>query len=160
MQNTKNHSNKLIKVELNRDHFAEISSDIEQERKIAIYDLIQESVFAVEKISGPYILNLSTPERQWLMMKIAHHQSPQIVSFGLALSPFRTIIKDYFIMCDSYYDAIKNAPPSQIETIDMGRRGLHNEGSALLRERLKGKINMDFKTARRLFTLLCALYRK
>lgn len=109
--------------------------------------------------SGPYKLKLSLVDRR-LVFDIFRENGEQVATHILSLGPFRRIVKDYYLICDSYYEAIKSASLSKIEAIDMGRRGLHNEGSTTLQDRLRGKIDMDLKTARRLFTLLCVLYWK
>ncbi len=132
--------------------------DAEHERQVAIYDLIEENSFkAIDKAVGPYVLKLSIVEKR-LVWEVMTGAGEVVTIIGLSLSPFRRIIKDYYIMCDSYFQAIRNSTPSQIETIDMARRGLHNEGSELLQARLEGKIETDFTTARRLFTLICVLH--
>lgn len=132
--------------------------DAEHERQVAIYDLVEDNSFkAVNKAIGPYVLKLSIVDKR-LIWEVATTDSEIATIVGLSLSPFRRIIKDYYIMCDSYFQAIRNSTPSQIETIDMARRGLHNEGSELLIARLDGKIEVDFTTARRLFTLICVLH--
>lgn len=134
------------------------SPDIEHERKVAIYDLIESNTFKLpSRDDGPYILRLSIAEGR-LLLDIANAAGAPCIVIGLALSPFRRIIKDYFMICESYYQAIRTSTPSQIETIDMARRSLHNEGSEILIERLNGKVDVDFDTARRLFTLVCVLH--
>ncbi|PKQ08785.1 MAG: hypothetical protein CVT73_05860 [Alphaproteobacteria bacterium HGW-Alphaproteobacteria-12] len=136
------------------------SPDVEHERKVAIFDLLEENSFTpVGSDGGPYVLHLSIEENR-LVFDIRLESGDLHGKMLLSLTPFRRIIKDYFMICESYYDAIKTAAPAQIEAIDMGRRGLHNEGSELLKERLAGKIGMDFDTARRLFTLICVLHIK
>ncbi len=136
------------------------SPDVEHERKVAIFDLLEENVFApVGSDGGPYLLHLAIEENR-LVFDIRLEGGDPHGKVLLSLTPFRRIIKDYFMICESYYDAIKTAAPAQIEAIDMGRRGLHNEGSETLKERLSGKIEMDFDTARRLFTLICVLHIK
>ena len=133
---------------------------IEQEREVAISDLLETNRFKPKGSStGPYRLALSVKENR-LVFDIARESGARVGRILLSLSPFRGIIKDYFLVCDSYYKAICTAPPSQIEALDMGRRGLHNEGSDLLQERLKGKVEVDHDTARRLFTLICVLHLK
>jgi len=139
-----------------------LNPDIDHERKVAIFDLLEENSFepVSEKLAhadGPYDLTLSIVERR-LVFDIKGADGSQAGHVLLALSPFRKIVKDYFEVCESYYQAIKTATAAQIEAIDMGRRGLHNEGSELLQERLKGKIEVDMQTARRLFTLICVLH--
>lgn len=134
--------------------------EIEQERDIAIYDLLESNSFAPQGSNGgPYKLVLGVEENR-LIFDIQLEDSTQHGKIMLSLTPFRRVIKDYFLICESYYKAIRNAPPSQIEALDMGRRGLHDEGSTLLRERLKGKITIDHDTARRIFTLICVLHLK
>jgi len=138
-----------------------VNADIEHEREVAIFDLLESNSFALEghDADGPYTLHLSLAENR-LVFAVADQTGTPLTHVMLSLSPFRRLVKDYFMMCETYYQAIKTAPPSRIEAIDMGRRGLHDEGSRLLMERLKGKINTDIATARRLFTLICALHWK
>jgi uncharacterized protein (UPF0262 family) len=131
---------------------------IEQEREVAISDLLEKNRFKPRGSStGPYRLALSVKENR-LVFDIALEEGARVERVLLSLSPFRRIVKDYFLICDSYYKAIRTAPPSQIESLDMGRRAVHNEGTALLLKRLNGKIETDFETARRLFTLICVLH--
>ncbi len=132
--------------------------DVEHERAVAIFDLIEDNHFApVGDAGGPYRLELSLVEAR-LAFKISREDGAPVVTHILSLTPFRRIVKDYFLICESYYQAIRAATPSHIEAIDMGRRGLHNEGSQTLMDRLAGKIELDFDTARRLFTLVCVLH--
>ena len=134
--------------------------EIEQEREIAIYDLLEANCFAPADVPpGPYDLVLAVSENR-LVFDIRDTAGIELRKVMLSLTPFRRLIKDYFLVCESYFKAIRNAPPSQIEALDMGRRGLHDEGSHLLKDRLEGKIEVDFDTARRLFTLLCVLHLK
>jgi uncharacterized protein (UPF0262 family) len=150
----------LVKVTFDEGSIGRSSPDIEHERAVAIYDLIEDNSFApVDHDGGPYALQLSIQENR-LVFDIRLDDGTPVVAHLLSLTPFRGIVKDYFMICDSYYKAIRTATPNQIEAIDMGRRGLHNEGSELLRERLKEKIEVDFDTARRLFTLICVLHWK
>jgi uncharacterized protein (UPF0262 family) len=150
----------LVKVTLDEGSIGRSSADIEHERAVAIYDLLEENSFApVGDDRGPYMLQLSIQENR-LVFDIRLDDGTPVMAHLLSLTPFRRIVKDYFLICDSYYKAIRTATPDQIEAIDMGRRGLHNEGSTLLRERLKEKIEVDFDTARRLFTLICVLHWK
>ncbi|HVZ01110.1 MAG TPA: UPF0262 family protein [Dongiaceae bacterium] len=149
---------KIVKIELDEDSAGRRSPEIEQERAIAIFDLVEENSFAPAiDHPGPYHLRLGIEESR-LVVDIRDTEDRELHRFVLSLTPFRRIVKDYFEVCDSYYRAIRTASPSQIEAIDMGRRGLHNEGSEVLRERLKGKVEIDHNTARRLFTLICALH--
>ena len=132
--------------------------DVEHERAVAIFDLIEENSFEpVGHDGGPYRLLLSLVDSK-LVFSIRTENDEPVATHILSLTPFRRIIKDYFMICESYYQAIRSSTPSQIEAIDMGRRGIHNEGSQTLMDRLSGKIKLDFDTARRLFTLVCVLY--
>ncbi|MEM9205185.1 MAG: UPF0262 family protein [Pseudomonadota bacterium] len=149
---------RLISVHLDETVFERSSADVEHERRVAIYDLLEENSFAIAgHDGGPYRLELSIQDKR-LVFKVADEQHATVATHILALSPFRKIIKDYFMICESYFEAIKSATPSRIEAIDMGRRGVHNEGSQVLIDRLSDKIDLDFDTARRLFTLVCALH--
>jgi len=155
-----NDTSHLVEITLDDKSLGRNMPDVEHERKVAIFDLLEENVFALEeRQEGPYSLHLSIAENR-LVFAVGDVEHKPITSFMLSLSPFRKLVKDYFLVCESYYDAIKCAPPSRIEAVDMGRRGLHNEGSQLLMLRLEGKISTDFDTARRLFTLICALHWK
>jgi uncharacterized protein (UPF0262 family) len=134
--------------------------EIEQEREIAIYDLLEANTFKPNgSPGGPYNLVLSVEDNK-LVFDIHLEDDSEHGKVMLSLTPLRKVIKDYFLICESYFKAIRTAPPSQIEALDMGRRGLHNEGSDILRERLNGKIELDSDTARRLFTLICVLHLK
>ena len=151
---------RLVEVTLDPGSIGGNSSDVEHEREVAIFDLLERNSFALEgQEGGPYTLNLSLADNR-LVLTVGDVNRAPILHVMLSLSPFRRLVKDYFLMCESYYQAIKTAPPSRIEAIDMGRRGLHDEGSRLLMERLKGKVLIDIQTARRLFTLICALHWK
>jgi len=151
---------RLVKITLDEGSIGRSSQDIEHERAVAIYDLIEDNSFApADHDVGPYALHLSITENR-LVFDIRQQDGTPLMAHLLSLTPFRKIVKDYFMICDSYYKAIRTASPTQIEAIDMGRRGLHNEGSELLKERLKEKIDVDFDTARRLFTLICVLHWK
>lgn len=147
---------RLQSVELDEESLAAVSRDQEQERQIAIFDLLEENFFFPEGAqAGPYDLRMGLVENRLVLdVRGAGYERRHILS----LSPFRALIKDYFMICESYYQAIRNSTPAQIEALDMGRRGLHNEASELLQARLKGKIETDLDTARRLFTLICALH--
>lgn len=132
----------------------------EHERAVAIYDLIESNSFAIPgHEGGPYALQVGLRSNQ-LMLDIRDAAGTPVIAHLLSLSPFRRVVKDYFMVCESYYAAIKTASAAQIEAIDMGRRGLHDEAAGLLIERLTGKIDVDFDTARRLFTLITALHWK
>jgi uncharacterized protein (UPF0262 family) len=149
-------SHKIKSIEIDEDSLAAASRDQEQERQVAIFDLLDGNYFEpAESEGGPYDIKLSLIENRLAFdIKGGAYERRHLLS----LSPFRGVIKDYFLICDSYYSAIRNSTPQQIEALDMGRRGLHNEGSNLLRERLEGKVKTDLDTARRLFTLICALH--
>jgi uncharacterized protein (UPF0262 family) len=150
-------NNRLIAIDFDASMGPGPMADAEHERQVAIYDLIEENSFAVvAQERGPYRLKLSTAEGR-LLFDISADDGERVTMIGLSMSPFRRVVKDYFMILDSYFEAIRHATPSQIETIDMARRGLHNEGSELLMERLKGKVEVDFDTARRLFTLISVL---
>jgi uncharacterized protein (UPF0262 family) len=153
-------STRLIDVELD-ETIGRATPDIEHERAVAIFDLIEENSFRPvgDEGDGPYRLRLSLAEAR-LVFGVTRENGEPVVTHILSLTPFRRVVKDYFLICESYYEAIRSATPSQIEAIDMGRRGLHNEGSQTLMDRLSGKIEVDFDTARRLFTLVCVLHWK
>ncbi len=149
---------RISRIHLDERSIVRWSPDVEHERAVAVFDLIEENRFApVGDFSGPFVLRLSIAESR-LVMAIHDEGEALLATVNLPTSPFRKIIKDYFTVCESYYAAIRSASPTQIEAIDMGRRGLHDEASELLRERLAGKVELDFNTARRLFTLLCVLH--
>lgn len=137
--------------------------EIEQERKVAMFDLLEDNSFTLPKredrvvAEGPYHVDLSIKDKR-LVFDIQTEAAEKAAEFHLSLSPFRQVVKDYWAICESYFDAVKNMPPSQIETIDMARRGIHNEGARVLQERLEGKAEIDLDTARRLFTLICVLH--
>ena len=136
---------------------------IEQERKVAIFDLLEDNRFVLPPRAdralepGPYRLGLSILDGR-LVFDVATEAGDRVVAFHLSLGPFRQVVKDYFQICDSYFEAVKRLPPSQIEAIDMARRGIHNEGARVLQERLESKADVDLETARRLFTLICVLH--
>ncbi len=148
---------RLIAVTLDDASFGRASPDIEHERAVAIYDLVEESSFALPEHAGPYKLVLKLVDQRLVFDVRAADDAP-LIAHALSLTPFRRIVKDYFLICDSYRQAIRSGSPSRIEAIDMGRRGVHNEGSEILKARLKGKVELDFDTARRLFTLICVLH--
>ena len=140
------------------DTIGRATPDVEHERAVAIFDLIEENTFEpIGHAGGPYRLNISLLDSK-LVFAISTEAGDAVATHILSLTPFRRIVKDYFLICESYYQAIRNSSPQQIEALDMGRRGLHNEASELLRTRLAGKIETDLDTSRRLFTLICALH--
>jgi len=151
---------RLASITLDERSIVRRTREIEQERDIAIYDLLEANSFRPEgSHGGPYDLQLGIEENR-LVFSIALEDGTAHGKVMLSLTPFRRVIKDYFLICESYFRAIRTAPPSQIEALDMGRRGLHDEGSKILADRLKGKIALDHNTARRLFTLICVLHLK
>lgn len=153
-------NNRIVAVTLDEESIGRSGPDIEHERAIAIYDLVEANVFAPEGANGgPYALHLGITGNR-LMFDIRHEDGTPVVAHLLSLTPFRRIVKDYFMICDSYYQAIRTATPDKIEAIDMGRRGIHDEGSRTLVERLSGKVRIDFETSRRLFTLISVLHWK
>jgi uncharacterized protein (UPF0262 family) len=152
--------NRLVKVTLDEESIGRSSREIEHERAVAIYDLLEENSFCpVGHDGGPYALHLAITGNR-LVFDVRLADDSPVVAHHLSLSPLRRIVKDYFLICESYYQAIRTSSPSRIEAIDIGRRGLHNEGSELLMQRLDGKIAIDADTARRLFTLICVLHWK
>ena len=153
-----NENSRLVDLELD-DTIGRSTPDVEHERAVAIFDLIEENRFQPvgDEKGGPYRLRLSLADSR-LVFTITREDGSDVVTHILSLTPFRRIVKDYFMICESYYEAIRTSTPSQIEAIDMGRRGLHNEGSQTLKDRLAGKVDVDFDTARRLFTLVCVLH--
>ena len=154
---------RIIRIDLDDANLPPPTPEIEQERKVAIFDLLEDNSFVLPSRDdrdvppGPYALNLSIREKR-LVFDIKQENDDPAGEFHLSLGPFRQVVKDYFQICESYFDAVKTLPPSQIETIDMARRGIHNEGARVLQERLEGKATVDNDTARRLFTLICVLH--
>ena len=151
---------RIVSLNLDEKTVVRRSPEVEHERAVAIYDLLEDNRFAPlgHDDGGPYDLRLSVEDHQRLVMDIKSENGDPVERLTMSLAPFRRIVKDYFHICESYFDAIKRLTPSQIETIDMARRGLHNEGSEMLTERLRDKVDMDSDTARRLFTLICVLH--
>jgi uncharacterized protein (UPF0262 family) len=146
----------LVAITIDESSIERGTPDQEHERAIAIYDLIEDNTFALPGHEGPYRLNLGLISGR-LSFDIRREDETPIIAHVLSLSPFRRVIKDYFMICESYYEAIRTASADKIEAIDMGRRGIHDEGAGLVRERLEGKIILDHATARRLFSLIVAL---
>lgn len=158
-------TNHLIRIDIDDTGLPAPTPEIEQERRVAVFDLLEENFFAIvprdEKPvpAGPYALGLAIRDRR-LALEVTTEAGDPAGELHLALGPFRQVVKDYFQICESYYDAVKRLPTAQIEAIDMGRRGIHDEGARLLQERLEGKLAVDKPTARRLFTLICVLHFK
>ena len=150
----------LIEIKLETKDPNKATPEIIQEREVAIFDLLEKNIFVIPKETnfvGPYRLNLRIFERR-LVFEVFSSGRDRIVEFQLSLVPFQQVVKDYFKICKSYLEAVKRLSPSKIETIDMARRGIHGEGARVLQERLKGKVELDDDTARRLFTLICVLH--
>jgi len=157
---TSANSKRVVAVTLDKKSLGRAGLDVEYERAVAIDDLIEDNSFApVDHEGGPYALHLRMADNR-LVFDIRLADDTPIVMHLLSLNPFKRVVKDYFLVCDSYYEAIRSATPERIEALDMGRRALHDEGSKLLQERIRHRIVVDFNTARRLFTLVCALYWK
>ncbi len=155
---------RIISVELDEKTIVWRNADVEQERRIAIFDLLEENHFAPQRAypcgyTGPYRVRLRVEEGR-LGIEIGREDSEILETIVLGLTSFRRAIKDYFAICDSYFQAVRQSSPQQLETIDMARRGVHNQAAEMLVGRLKGKIDVDFDTARRLFTLICVLHIK
>lgn len=156
-------TNRICHIEIDEKGLVCPTPEIEQERRVAIFDLLEENRFALPMRDGravpegPYRLGLAIREGR-LVFEVATEDEVKVGEFHLSLGPFRQVVKDYFQICESYFDAVKRLPPSQIEAIDMARRGIHNEGARVLQERLDGKAEVDLDTARRLFTLICVLH--
>jgi uncharacterized protein (UPF0262 family) len=151
---------KIAAIEIDEKSLAPQGPDADHERKVAIFDLLENNVFkVVGHDGGPYNVVLSLADNR-LVFDVSEQDGSAVRKLLLSLTTLRRVIKDYFMICDSYYDAIRTSTPSQIEAIDMGRRGLHNEGSQILTEKLAEKVEVDFDTSRRLFTLVCALHAR
>jgi uncharacterized protein (UPF0262 family) len=151
---------RLASVTLDEATIGRANEDVEHEREVAIYDLLEQNNFApVGHDGGPFALHLSINGNR-LVFDITMTDGTPVVAHLFSLTPLRRIVKDYYIICDSYYQAIRTATPDKIEAIDMGRRAIHNDGSQILMERLKDKVSVDLDTARRLFTLICVLHWK
>ncbi|RJK97367.1 UPF0262 family protein [Paracoccus aestuarii] len=153
---------RITRIEIDDSAIAPATPEMEQERRVAIFDLIEHNSFSVPgrdgqpAPDGPFVLELCIREGR-LVFDVTTEAQDKVAEFHLSLGPFRQVVKDYFQICQSYFDAVKRLPPAQIEAIDMARRGIHNEGARTLQERLEGKAGLDIDTARRLFTLICAL---
>ncbi len=154
--------NRIIRLEIDDSGLPAPTPEIEQERRVAVFDLLEDNSWALPGREGqtpppgPYALNLAVRDGR-LVFDTRTEAGDRVAEFHLSFGPFRQVVKDYFQICASYFEAVKKLPPSQIEAIDMARRGIHNEGARVLQERLEGKADIDIDTARRLFTLVCAL---
>lgn len=159
-------SHRIARITLDETHVVRRSPEVEHERAVAIADLLESNRFSplgeggddAAQFNGPYSLDLRITPDNRLLFDIHQLETDNGTTISLPIAPFRRIVKDYFLICDSYYKAIQSGNHAQVEAIDMGRRGVHNEGSELLLDLLKGKANADFETARRLFTLICVLH--
>lgn len=149
---------RLASVDLDAETLGPVTAEMEHERRVAVFDLLEKNHFApAGATGGPYALKLSTLDGR-LVLDVSGPDYARV--HGLSLTPLKGLIRDYARICDSYYEALRGTSPQQIEAVDMGRRGLHNEGAEALKARLDGKIDVDHETARRLFTLVCALFRR
>lgn len=154
---------RIIHIDIDDSALPPPTPEIEQERRVAVFDLLEDNSFVLPEregrppVAGPYKLQLAIRERR-LVFDLQTEAEEPAAEFHLSLGPFRQVVKDYYQICESYFDAVKKLPPSQIEAIDMARRGIHNEGARVLQERLEGKADLDIDTARRLFTLICVLH--
>ncbi len=152
-------NNRLISIDIDDTGLNTPTPEMDQERKVAIFDLLEENSFAIPRAAefpGPYRLLLALREGR-LVFAVSTEAGQKVAEFHLSLGPFRQVVKDYFQICESYFEAVRNLPPAKIEAIDMARRGIHNEGARVLEERLSGKAVVDGATARRLFTLICVM---
>ena len=151
----------IIEINIDPESLPAVSPEVQHERRVAIFDLLEENEFRPkESESGPYIIDISLKESDRLGLDIKRSNGVERGTVLLSMKPFRRIIKDYFLICESYHTAIRTATSAQIEAIDMGRRGLHNEGARLLTDSLRNQVEMDFTTSRRFFGLLCSLHRR
>lgn len=152
--------NRLADIRFDETTLPRMSAEAEHERRVAVYDLLEENDFSlIGGAGGPYVLHLRLQDKR-LVFDVRDKADGPLRLVALSLTPFRSLIRDYFTICDSYYEAIKTASRARIEAIDMGRRGVHDEGAELLRERLSRRIAVDQQTARRLFTLVCVLHAR
>ena len=155
-------SNSIVKIILDEGSFLRRRPEVEHEREVALFDLLEKNHFELvgeSSVPGPYHVNLALREER-LIFALSSPNGSLITEIELPTRPFRSVIRDYFLVCESYFDAIKTLTPTQIESIDMGRRSLHNEGAQKLEERLRECVDLDRLTARRLFTLLCVLHMR
>jgi len=151
----------IVELNIDSDSLPSTSPEMQHERRVAIFDLLEENMFRpLDSDSGPYVLGLALRDTSKLIINVKRSNGSPRSDISLSLTPFRRIIKDYFMICESYHNAIRTATSAQIEAIDMGRRGLHNEGSRLLTDSLRNQAEIEFNTSRRLFTLICSLYRR
>lgn len=151
----------IIELNIDTESLPVINVEMQHERRVAVFDLLEDNVFRpLESKKGPYIVDISLEDSMRLVLDVKRSTGSNIGRYTVSMSSFRRIVKDYFMICESYHNAIRTATSAQIEAIDMGRRGLHNEGSRLLTDSLRNSIEMDFNTSRRIFTLICSLHRR
>ena len=151
----------IVELNIDTESLPVINVEMQHERRVAVFDLLEDNVFRpLESEKGPYIVDISLEDSTRLVMEVKRSTGTDIGRYTVSMSSFRRIVKDYFMICESYHNAIRTATSAQIEAIDMGRRGLHNEGSRLLTDSLRNSIEMDFNTSRRIFTLICSLHRR
>jgi len=151
----------IVELNIDTDSLPVTSVEMQHERRIAIFDLLEENEFRpLSSEKGPYLVNIALRDGSRLDFEVKRSTGTDIGTYTLSMTPFRRIVKDYFLICESYHNAIRTATSAQIEAIDMGRRGLHNEGSRLLTDSLRNSIEVEFNTSRRLFTLICSLHRR
>ena len=151
----------IVELNIDTDSLPVTSVEMQHERRIAIFDLLEENEFRpLSSEKGPYVVNIALRDGSRLDFGVKRSTGTDIGTYTLSMTPFRRIVKDYFLICESYHNAIRTATSAQIEAIDMGRRGLHNEGSRLLTDSLRNSIEIEFNTSRRLFTLICSLHRR
>jgi len=154
---------RISRIEIDDTGLPTPTPEVEQERKVAVFDLLEDNSFTLlgrdgqDAPQGPFHMTLAIRERR-LVIDLRDDGGKSVSEMHLSLGPFRQVVKDYYQICGSYFEAVKSLPPSQIEAIDMARRGIHNEGARILQERLEGKADLDKDTARRLFTLVCVLH--
>lgn len=151
----------IVELNIDADSLPVTNIEMQHERRVAIFDLLEDNGFRpLQSERGPYLVDLSLQDGQRLVFNVKRSTGMEIGTYTLSMTPFRRIVKDYFLICESYHNAIRTATSAQIEAIDMGRRGLHNEGSRLLTDSLRNSIDVDFNTSRRIFTLICSLHRR
>lgn len=151
----------IIELNIDTESLPVTNVEMQHERRVATFDLLEDNVFRpLESEKGPYIVDISLQDSTRLVLDVKRSTGTDIGRYTISMSSFRRIVKDYFMICESYHNAIRTATSAQIEAIDMGRRGLHNEGSRLLTDSLRNSIEMDFNTSRRIFTLICSLHRR
>jgi len=151
----------IVELNLDAESLPSISPEMQHERRVAIFDLLEDNQFRpLESESGPYIIDISLKEGDRLQLDVKRSNGAERGKIMLSMKPFRRVIKDYFLICESYHTAIRTASTAQIEAIDMGRRGLHNEGARMIEDSLRNYAELEFTTARRFFVLLCALHRR